>query len=77
MGSDVVGILLPIPHCLNQAGFVGGTSLGPHVRSEAWKGYLQCSFLMRSSGVMNVLYVVRKASQYKTRSGKEDHKGDY
>lgn len=23
---------------------------------------------MRSSGVMNVLYVVRKASQYKTRS---------
>lgn len=32
------------------------------------KGYLYCSFLMSSSGVINVLYVVRKASQYSTRS---------
>ena len=30
---------------------------------------------MRSSGVIKVLYVVRKASQYKTRSVKKKKKG--
>ena len=30
---------------------------------------------MSSSGVMNVLYVVRKASQYSTRSTEENKKG--
>lgn len=33
---------------------------------------------MRSSGVIKVLYVVRKASQYKTRSAKQKQKkGEY